>query len=174
MVNPLPLKQEVETKIVLRKAAQAHKALAELKGVITSIPNENILIETLALREARESSAIENIISTFDEVYRSSLFTHQFASAAAKEVHQYAEALKMGFALIKKHGLLTNNFILQMHGIIEQNDAGFRKMAGTKLLNDRTGEVVYTPPQDHVVIVDLMSNLEQFLFLKTQFLCKDI
>ena len=65
--------------------AAAHKALAELKGVITSIPNENILMETLTLREARESSAIENIISTFDEVYQSSLFTNQFASLPQKK-----------------------------------------------------------------------------------------
>lgn len=162
-ISPLPLHGEVETKAVLRKAALAHKALAELKGVITSIPNENILIETLSLREARESSAIENIISTFAEVYRSSLFVHQFASPAAKEVHQYAEALKMGFNLIKKQGLLTNNFILQMHAVIEQNNAGFRKLAGTKLLNDHTGAVVYTPPQDHETIVALMNNLEQFI-----------
>jgi Fic family protein len=163
MIKPLPLKIDVETRAVLKKLASARGALAELKGVITGIPNENILIETLSLREARESSAIENIISTFAEVYQSSLFAHQFASPAAKEVHQYAEALKMGFGLIKKHELLTNNFILQMHGIIEQNNAGFRKLAGTKLLNDKTGDVVYTPPQDYSTIVELMANLEQFI-----------
>lgn len=163
MINLLPLKQEVETKAVLRKAASARSALAELKGVITSIPNENILLETLALREARESSAIENIISTFAEVYQSSLLAQQFASPAAKEVHQYAEALKTGFELIKNRGVLTNNFILQMHKIIEQNDAGFRKLPGTKLLNDRTGAVVYTPPQDFETISNLMANLEQFI-----------
>ena len=163
MIQPLPLQKEVETKAVLRKVALAHKALAELKGIITSIPNENILIETLSLREARESSAIENIISTFADVYQSSLLAHHFASPAAKEVHQYAEALKTGFGLVKKHGLLTNNFILQMHQIIEQNDAGFRKLAGTKLKNDRTGAVVYTPPQDGATIVELMANLEQFI-----------
>lgn len=163
MLSPLPLSHDVETKAVLKKAAMAHKALAELKGVITSIPNENILIETLSLREARESAAIENIISTFDEVYQSSLFVNQFASPAAKEVHQYAEALKTGFTLIKKQGLLTNKFILQMQQIIEQNDAGYRKLPGTKLLNDRTGEVIYTPPQEYASIVDLMNNLEQFI-----------
>lgn len=163
MLSPLPLKIEIETKPVLRKAASAHAALAELKGVITSIPNENILLETLSLREARESSAIENIISTFAEVYQSSLFAYQFASPAAKEVHQYAEALKMGFELIKKKGILTNNFILQMHQVIEQNDAGFRKLPGTKLLNDKTGAVVYTPPQDYETIFQLMVNLEQFI-----------
>jgi Fic family protein len=163
MIEPLPLNIDIETKTVLKKVASARGALAELKGVITSIPNENILIETLSLREARESSAIENIISTFAEVYQSSLFAHQFVSPAAKEVHQYAEALKTGFGLIKIQGLLTANFILQMHQIIEQNDAGFRKLAGTKLLNDRTGAVVYMPPQDHETIVSLMNNLEQFI-----------
>jgi Fic family protein len=147
----------------LKKAASAHRALAELKGSITSIPNENILIETLSLREARESSAIESIISTFDEVYQSRPFANQFASPAAKEVHQYAEALKTGFALTRKQGLLTNKFILQMHRIIEQNDAGYRKLPGTKLLNDRTGDVIYTPPQDYFTIVSLMDNLEEFI-----------
>lgn len=163
MVNLLPLKKDVETKKVLRKAALAHKRLAELKGIITSIPNENILIETLSLQEARESSAIENIISTFAEVYQSSLFSQQFASPASKEVHLYAKALKTGFEMIKKHGLLTNNFILKMHEIIEQNNAGFRKLPGTKLLNNKTGEVVYTPPQHHKDIVALMYNLEKFI-----------
>jgi len=163
MIKALPLKYDVESKAVLKKAASARAALAELKGVITSIPNENILVETLSLKEARESSAIENIISTFAEVYQSSLFAQQFASPAAKEVHQYAEALKMGFKLTKKYGILTNNFILKMQSVIEQNDAGFRKLPGTKLLNDRTGAVVYTPPQDHDTIVRLMSNLEQFI-----------
>jgi Fic family protein len=162
-IDFLPLKIDVETKTILKKTASARGALAELKGVITSIPNENILIETLSLREARESSAIENIISTFAEVYQSSLFADQFASPAAKEVHQYAEALKKGFDLVKSQGLLTNNFILQMHGIIEQNNAGFRKLPGTKLLNDKTGDLIYTPPQDHETIVELMNNLEKFI-----------
>jgi Fic family protein len=84
MIKPLPPEKDIETKVILRKAALAHKALAELKGVVTSIPNQNILIETLTLREARESSAVENIISTFAEVYQSSLITQQFASAAVK------------------------------------------------------------------------------------------
>ncbi len=163
MLKPLPVAREIETKQVLRKVVQAHKALAELKGVITSIPNENILTETLALREARESSAIENIISTFAEVYQSSLLMRQFASPAAKEVHQYAEALKTGFGFIKKHGFLSNNHILQIHAIIEQNDAGFRKLPGTKLMNDKTGEVVYTPPQDNATITILMANLEMMI-----------
>jgi len=163
LIEPLPLKSDVETRAVLRKTALAHKALAELKGVITSIPNQNILTETLTLREAKESSAVENIISTFAEVYQSSLFTNQFASPAAKEVHQYAKALKAGFQLVKKNGLLTNNLILQIQEQLEGNKAGFRKLPGTKLLNDKTGEIVYTPPQDYDTIVSLMNNLEIFM-----------
>ena len=163
MINLLPLTSDVETKAVLRKTALAHKALAELKGVISSIPNENILLETLTLREAKESSAIENIISTFDEVYQSNLLSRQFATPASKEVHQYAEALKKGFLLVKNHRLLTNNYILQIQEVVEQNKAGFRKLPGTQLLNDKTGQIIYTPPQDYETIVDLMNNLEKFI-----------
>lgn len=141
---------------------KAHKALAELKGVISSIPNENILVETLTLREARESSAIENIISTFAEVYQSGLMMNNL-SAASKEVKQYAEALKKGFTLVKQHSLLTNNYVLQIQAVVEQNSAGFRKLPGTKLLNDKTGAVVYIPPQDPLEIKSLMVNLEKFI-----------
>ncbi|MFN8266127.1 MAG: Fic family protein [Chitinophagaceae bacterium] len=159
-LQPLPPKQDLETKAVLKKLAQAHRALAELKGIITSIPNQSILLETLTLREARESSAIENIISTFDEVYQSNLWNNIFASPAAKEVHQYANGLKKGFELVMQHQLLTNNHILQIQEVVEQNRAGFRKLPGTKLLNDKTGEVVYTPPQDYDSILFFMNNLE--------------
>jgi Fic family protein len=162
-VLPLPIKQDLETKAVLKKLTQAHRALAELKGIITSIPNQSILLETLTLREARESSAIENIISTFDEVYQSNLISNIFASPAAKEVHQYAAALKKGFQLVKQHKLLTNNHILQIQEVVDQNSAGFRKLPGTKLMNDKTGKVVYTPPQDLDTIISLMNNLETFI-----------
>ena len=163
MIKPLPLENDTETRAVMRKTALAHKALAELKGVITSIPNQNILIETLTLREARESSAVENIISTFAEVYQGNLFTQQFASPATKEVHLYAKALKAGFELVSKNGLLTTNYILQIQEQVEGNKAGFRKLPGTQLLNDANGKVIYTPPQDHDTIVSLMGNLEKFI-----------
>ena len=163
MIPLLPLQIEFETKAVLKKLTAAHKQLAEFKGAIKSIPNQNILLETLTLREAKESSAIENIISTFAEVYQSSVYSNLFATPAAKEVHLYAEALKQGFALIQTSGLLTNNHILEIQSVIEQNNAGFRKLPGTKLLNDKTGELVYMPPQDAIEIENLMVNLEAFI-----------
>ena len=163
MIPLLPLQIEFETKAVLKKLTAAHKQLAEFKGAIKSIPNQNILLETLTLREAKESAAIENIISTFAEVYQSSVYSNLFATPAAKEVHLYAEALKQGFALIQISGLLTKNHILEIQSVIEQNNAGFRKLPGTKLLNDKTGEVVYMPPQDAIEIENLMTNLETFI-----------
>jgi len=162
-IELLPPKGEIETKAVLKKTAEAHRYLAELKGRAHSIPNQNILIDTLSLQEARESSAIENIISTFDEVYLSNYNSKSYVSSAAKEVHAYSKALKTGFELVKKNGLLTTNHILKIQGTIENNQGGFRKLPGTKLFNEITGETVYTPPQDYDTIVKLMDNLEQYI-----------
>jgi len=154
---------DLETKRVLRKVAEAHRYLAELKGVAASIPNQEILIDTLSLQEARESSAIENIISTLSEVYQSNVQSNTYPNAAAKEIHAYVRALRKGYELVKKHDLLTNNYILEIQSIIEENSAGFRKLPGTGLINERTGELVYTPPQDYDTIVALMDNLQRFI-----------
>ncbi len=159
----LPPAKPVESIAVLRKAAEAHRYLAELKGVAGTIPNEQILVDTLSLQEAKDSSAIENIITTDDEVYRSDYLTKVFTTPAAKEVHRYAEALKLGFAEVKKSGGIGMNMILRVQAKLEDNKAGIRKLPGTVLKNERTGEVVYTPPQDHDTIVALMNNLEAFL-----------
>jgi len=159
----LPLSMELETKIVLKKLAKAHQALAELKGVSGIIPNQSILINTLALQEAKDSSAIENIITTHDELYKSDASAKQFASLAAKEVYSYAAALQNGYQKVKKTGLLVNNDILEIQQTLEENSAGFRKLPGTVLKNDQTGEVVYSPPQDERQIRSLMNNLEQFI-----------
>ncbi len=132
-IKPLPFPQEIETTAVLKKLARAHQALAELKGIAVSIPNEGILISTFSLQEAKDSSAIENIITTHDDLYRSDSAVRLFVSAAAKEVHNYASALYYGFQQVKAHGLLTNNDVLHIQAIIEENSAGFRKSPGTAL-----------------------------------------
>jgi Fic family protein len=159
----LPLSQDVETKPVLKKLALAHKALAELNGVSESMPNEVIILNTLSLQEAKDSSAIENIITTHDELYSSDTIAQQFASAAAKEVHNYATALKEGYNVVKQKGLLTCNQIIEIQATLEQTNAGFRKLPGTALKNEQTGETVYTPPQSNDEIVALMNNLEAFI-----------
>jgi len=162
-LKKLPLKQDVETKKVLKKLASAHRALAELKGIVSSIPNENILINTLGLQEAKDSSAIENIITTHDDIFKADLNLDGFKSLNAKEVQNYISALKKGFALISKNKILTNNDIIGIQSELEKNNAGFRKVSGTALKNATTGEIVYTPPQDYKTILDLMTNLEQYI-----------
>lgn len=163
VIQPLPLTDDLETKAVLKKLSGAHRALAELKGVINLMPNELILINTLSLQEAKDSSAIENIVTTHDDLYRSDVFANQFASLAAKEVHNYARALRDGFQTVRRTGLLTNNDILNIQATLEENRAGFRRVPGTALKNDQTGEVVYTPPQNPDEIIRLMGNLEAFI-----------
>ena len=154
---------DIETKAVLKAAAKAHQALGEVKGVAANMPNQYILIGTLSLQEAKESSAIENIITTHDDLYRSDYESKFFASHSAKEVHNYAHALNCGYKIVKKMGFITNNTILTIQQTLEENDAGFRSQAGTKLKNDQTGEVIYTPPQDKDEIIRLMSDLERFI-----------
>ncbi len=159
---PFPI-EEIETRRVLKKLAQTRAALAELKGIAGTIPNERILIDTLSLQEAKDSSEIENIVTTHDEVYGSQSADAAFPSPAAKEVHRYAEALKVGFEHVRKNGFIHLKLILQIQELIEGNNAGIRRQPGTKLINDLTGETVYTPPQDHATILELMGNLESFI-----------
>jgi Fic family protein len=158
----LPNLGDIETKAVLKKLAKAHQALAELKGVAASMANQNILISTLSLQEAKDSSEIENIITTHDDLYRSDSINQFFVSLSAKEVHNYAAALRAGFERVKKTGLLTCNSILEIQAGIEENNAGFRKLPGTALKNNQ-GETVYAPPQHPNEILSLMDNLELFI-----------
>ncbi|HEY9169209.1 MAG TPA: Fic/DOC family N-terminal domain-containing protein [Lutibacter sp.] len=162
-LKKLPFKQDIETKKILKKLASAHRALAELKGIVSSIPDENILINTLGLQEAKDSSAIENIITTHDDIFKAELNLGGFKSLNAKEVQNYISALKKGFGLITKNKILTNNDIISIQSELEKNNAGFRKVPGAALKNSTTGEIVYTPPQDYDTILDLMKNLEQYI-----------
>lgn len=162
-LSELPLNIDFETKKVLKALPAAHAALAELKGVSATIPNQNILINTLGLQEAKDSSAIENIITTHDDLYKSGLELNTYRSQYAKEVQNYISALKKGYELVSGTGLLTNNNIIQIQAVLEENQAGFRKLPGTALKNASTGETIYTPPQNYDEIMRLMTNLEQYI-----------
>lgn len=159
----LPPDVELESRLVLRQLAPAHRYLAELKGMAATIPNESILINTLTLQEAKDSSEIENIITTHDELYKEALFHKYAGNPAAKEVNDYAAALRIGFEEVRADRLITVNRLLEIHQVLEQNNAGLRRLPGTELKNLSTGETVYTPPQEHGYIIELMTNLEQFI-----------
>ena len=162
-IEQFPPQINLESVAILKKLASAHRYLAELKGICRSIPNQGILINTLSLQEAKDSSEIENIITTHDELFRASLSYSGASSPAIKEVQNYSAALHCGFKLVHRHQMLTNNHILEIQAELEKNHAGFRQQAGTMLKNDSTGEVVYTPPQQASDIVHLMGVLEAFI-----------
>lgn len=160
----LPLPYDLETKAVLRQANKANRKLAELKGVAQTIPNERILISSLTLQEAKDSSAVENIVTTQDDLYRAGLdASFTLIGAATKEVLFYREAINEGFKLVRNKNILTLNDIKRIQEVLEQNSAGFRTTPGTQLKRSSDGAVIYTPPQDGQLIVELMSNLEQFI-----------
>lgn len=160
----LPLPYELETKTVLRQANKANRKLAELKGVAQTIPNERILISSLTLQEAKDSSAVENIVTTQDDLYRAGLDANfTLIGAATKEVLFYHEAINEGFKLVRNKNILALNDIKRIQEVLEQNSAGFRTTPGTQLKRSSDGAVIYTPPQDGQRIVELMSNLEQFI-----------
>ena len=158
----LPLTHQIETQKVLKKAISANRALANLNGVARIIPNSTILINSLVLQEAKDSSEIENIITTHDELYRANLDMESVTNEA-KEVQNYKEALLRGFSLVSDTKLLLKKHIIEIQEILEQNDAGIRKQAGTNLKNAQTGEVIYTPPQDYETIQELLTNLEIYI-----------
>lgn len=155
-----------DTPAILKKLVSANRRLAELKGVAASMPNQGILIGTLGLQEAKDSSAIENIVTTHDELFREaaerSLDGDTHGSAAAKEVARYSRALRIGFDAVRKTGLLTGNHILEIQAALEHKRPGYRKLPGTTLKDRATDRVIYTPPSPELV-PGLMSDLERFI-----------
>jgi len=162
MIKKLLINHNVETTKILKKTIQANRALARLNGTAKIIPNQNILINSLVLQEAKDSSEIENIITTHDELFRAGLDIST-VTQATKEVQHYREALLRGYELVRDHGLLLKRDIIEIQKILEQNDAGIRRQSGTVLRNMATGEVVFEPPQDHAMIEELLADLERYI-----------
>ncbi len=163
-IPALPPSGALETVAVMRALTRASRALAELKGKAAAIPNQGILIDTLALQEARASSAIENIVTTQDEVFRADLFPAGPSSPAAKEVAQYREALRLGYhRLGSTQGLITNATLIAMFRLLKSRDDGFRSVPGTALIDEADRSLVYVPPQDRASIEGHMAALERFI-----------
>jgi len=152
-----PEREKVETVRILRQLSKSSQSLGELKGVAKTIPNQAMLINAVVLKEAKDSSEIENIITTQDELYKA-LATKGKQPTQIKEVINYRKAIFTGFELIEKQRFLRIKDIENIQKTIVENNAGIRTMAGTVLKNDRTGEIVYTPPQEKDEILELLSN----------------
>ena len=168
--NELPLlpppRETIETISILKKESSARSALAELKGIAHLIPNQFILINALVLREARDSSEIENVITTQDKLYRALSTNIKKNDAETKEVLFYKDALLKGYRIIFDTEMFTVNNIIDVQQELIKNTAGFRKTSGTALLNDRTGEVIYTPPDDPDQLSRLITNMTEYFNLE--------
>jgi Fic family protein len=160
----LPPPVGLETVRILKALNRASRALADLKGQAKTIPNQGILIDTLALQEAKASSEIENIVTTQDELFQTDLFPDDPQSPAAKEVALYRDALRLGYArLLQTDGLITNSALIDVYRLLKGRSDGFRATPGTALRNEQTGETFFVPPQDAREIVDHMTALERFV-----------
>ncbi len=157
----IPSPDSLEVKAVWQALAEAHRHLAELKGLCEALPNRAILLDTLSIQEAKDSSEIENIVTTHDELY--AYDKSGPSSPAAKEVQNYIAALRVGSAEVAQSGLIRLSTILRVQEEVEQNNAGLRKLPGTVLKNQTSGAVVYEPPQDPVLIEKLMADLVDFI-----------
>ncbi len=160
---PLPPVEDVETKTVLKKAIEANRALAELKGQGETIPNQAMLIDSLLLQEARASSEIENIVTTNDAVFKAFTAKTSKIDPQTKEVLRYREALWKGYERLKERPFLSTNLFIDIVQTIKENQAGVRATPGTTISNMRTNEVIYTPPTGESVIRDKLQALENFI-----------
>ncbi len=159
----LPPQVEIENTLILKKTISASRALSELKGAITNLPNPTLFIDTINLQEAQASSAIENIITTQDELFKASITEKKNENPATKEVMHYKNALWYGVEQIEKRPILTTNLFIALVQIIKENQSAIRNAPGTQLKNPLTNTVVYTPPEGENVIREQLKNLEDFI-----------
>ncbi|MBA3924970.1 Fic family protein [Listeria rustica] len=157
-------KVNTDTVTIYKQLAKSNRALAELKGYSATIPNQYILINAMTLNEAKDSSAIEQIITTHDDLYQA-MSKDKVRDAATKEVLNYRHALWEGYQYILKRDIITTALIEHIQRIIENSKTGIRKVPGTAIKNVTTDEIIYTPPQSELEIRDLLADLEQYINL---------
>lgn len=165
LLPSLPPAIDLETKAVLKRCITARAALAELKQAAELIPNQTMLINTIPLLEAKDSSEIENIVTTTDKLFQHAQSDGQ-ADAATKEALRYRSALHRGFLSLTQCPLCTATAI-EVCRTLKGVDMDIRRVPGTQLANDRTGEVIYTPPEGEPQLRDMLSNWEQFMHNQT-------
>ncbi len=158
---PLPPKADVETRSILKKCVTARTALAELRLAGHLIPDQRVLIHTIPNLEARASSAIENIVTTNDALFRQASLGDHEAAPATKEAARYRTALYEGVEALKSRPLSTR-IAVDMCRAITGIDLDVRRTPGTTLTNSHTGEVIYTPPDGEGRLREMLSNWETF------------
>lgn len=151
----------METIAILKACIPARAALAELKQAGELLPNQGLLINLLPLLEAKDSSEIENIVTTTDKLFQYA-DEDDSADPATREALRYRTALATGFRRLSERPL-TANTAIDICSTIKSVDMQVRRVPGTKLMNPASGEVIYTPPEGKDQLKQLLSNWEQFL-----------
>jgi Fic family protein len=159
---PLPPAADIESKAILKRCILAREALAELKQSSELLPNPSVLINTLPLLEAQASSEIENIVTTADRLFRQAQLPGRDTDPATKEALRYRTALFEGFRSLQSRPLCTATAAM-ICTAIKGVQMDVRRVPGTALANDMTGEVIYTPPVGEAPIREKLANWERFL-----------
>jgi Fic family protein len=158
----LPPAQDIESKAVLRKCIDATRKLEGLRQAARLIPNQDVLINSIPLREAQDSSEIENIVTTNDRLFRFANTDGEHADPATREILRYRTALRNGFDNLKARPLTVQTAVALCR-TIKDYDLDVRALPGTTITNRSTDQVVYTPPEGADVIRAKLSNWEQYL-----------
>ena len=159
---PLPPTAELETRAVLKLCIEARSELAELKQLGESLPNPTVLINAIPLLEAQASSEIENIVTTSDRLFRYAETGNPQPDPATKEALRYRTALHHGYRRLA-HRPLSTDLAVEVCSIIKDVQLDIRRTPGTQLVNDRTGEIIYTPPEGEALLRENLANWEAFL-----------
>ena len=158
----LPPAGDLETKAILKAAIDAHVALADLRGVARSIPDDGILVRAIALQEARASSEIEMIVTTGDELYRALSQDEASTDLQTKEVLRYCDAVWLGHSHLRKGGKLDVPLFERLASTILERPVGLRDGTGTRVGDAKTGKIIYTPPAGRQRIRGMLENLDGY------------
>lgn len=161
-MNKLPLPVNLNTLDILKELNTANHHIGELKGILKILPNPGIVLSLINLSESKDSSAIENIITTYDEIFKV-IVSKKPIGGKPKEVINYKNAIDRGLLVMRQKGFISTNILVEIQNVIEPNKGGIRKLPGTIIINDKTNEVVHTPPQNETEIRELLYNLELFI-----------
>lgn len=158
----LPYSVDLNTVEILKQLSITNTHIGELKGVLNLLPNPKLILSLIQISESKDSSAIENIITTYDEIFKE-MVTKNSSAGTSKEIVNYKRAIEEGLSQMKDKGFISTNILVNIQEMIEGNKGGIRKLPGTVIKNNATNEIVHTPPQNEQEIRDLLSNLELFI-----------
>ncbi|MEW6609027.1 MAG: Fic/DOC family N-terminal domain-containing protein [bacterium] len=161
-MNKLPFQVDLNRIDILKELNTANHHIGELKGILKLLPNPGVVLSLISLSESKDSSAIENIITTYDEIFKV-IVSKTPIGGKPKEVINYKHAIAHGLMLMQQKSFISTNVLVEIQSVIEPNKGGIRKLPGTVIINDKTNKVIHTPPQSETEIRELMHNLELFI-----------